>query len=54
VTAFVVGADGPPDVAALHALATEELSSYKRPRVFRVVDSLPKNALGKVIRRELR
>jgi malonyl-CoA/methylmalonyl-CoA synthetase len=54
VTAFVVGAGGPPDVAALVALATGELSSYKRPREFRVVDSLPRNALGKVIRRELR
>jgi malonyl-CoA/methylmalonyl-CoA synthetase len=54
VTAFVVGAAGPPDVAALAALATEELSSYKRPREFRVLDSLPRNALGKVVRRELR
>jgi malonyl-CoA/methylmalonyl-CoA synthetase len=54
VTAFVVGAGGLPDVAALEALAAEELSSYKRPREFRVVDSLPRNALGKVVRRHLR
>ena len=54
VTAFVVGHGGPPDVAALAALATDELSSYKRPREFRVVDALPRNALGKVIRRQLR
>jgi malonyl-CoA/methylmalonyl-CoA synthetase len=54
VTAFVVGSAGSPDIDALVALAAQELSSYKRPREFRVVDSLPRNALGKVVRRELR
>jgi acyl-CoA synthetase (AMP-forming)/AMP-acid ligase II len=54
VTAFVVGTDGEPDVDALMALADEELTSYKRPRAFRVVDALPRNAMGKVIRRDLR
>jgi malonyl-CoA/methylmalonyl-CoA synthetase len=53
VTAFVVGADGEPDVGALVALAADELSSYKRPREFRVVDALPRNAMGKVVRRDL-
>ena len=54
VTAFVVGADGAPDIDALMMLAAQELSSYKRPREFRVVDALPRNAMGKVIRRNLR
>ena len=54
VTAFVVGTDGSPDVAALEALAAQELSAYKRPRQFRVLDALPRNAMGKVVRRDLR
>jgi malonyl-CoA/methylmalonyl-CoA synthetase len=54
VTAFVVGAGGDPDIDALAQLAAQELSSYKRPREFRVVDALPRNAMGKVIRSDLR
>jgi malonyl-CoA/methylmalonyl-CoA synthetase len=53
VTAFVVGAGGRPDIEALMTLAARELSSYKCPREYRVVDSLPHNAMGKVIRRDL-
>jgi malonyl-CoA/methylmalonyl-CoA synthetase len=53
VTAFVVGVDGAPDTEALMALAARELSSYKCPREYRVVDSLPRNAMGKVVRRDL-
>jgi malonyl-CoA/methylmalonyl-CoA synthetase len=53
VTAFVVGGDGEPDIEGLALLATQELTSYKRPREFRTVPSLPRNALGKVIRRAL-
>jgi malonyl-CoA/methylmalonyl-CoA synthetase len=53
VTAFVVGVDGAPDTEALMALATRELTSYKCPREYRVVDSLPRNAMGKVVRRDL-
>jgi malonyl-CoA/methylmalonyl-CoA synthetase len=54
VTAFVVGHERDPDIDALALLAAQELTSYKRPRVFRVVDALPRNAMGKVLRRELR
>ncbi len=53
VTAFVVGLDGDPDIEGLARLATRELTSYKRPREFRVVDALPRNAMGKVVRRDL-
>ena len=38
----------------LLAYAKENLARYKVPREVRVLDELPKNALGKVLRRELR
>jgi malonyl-CoA/methylmalonyl-CoA synthetase len=52
VTAVVV-ADGALDTDALLAFAAEQLAPYKRPRVVRLVDELPRNALGKVLRHEL-
>ncbi len=51
VVAFVVGA---PDLAGLRDLAEAELAPFKRPRELRLVESLPRNALGKVVRKELR
>jgi len=53
VIAFVVGNGGDPDLAALVELAQQDLAPFKRPREYRVVDSLPRNAMGKVIRRDL-
>jgi malonyl-CoA/methylmalonyl-CoA synthetase len=53
VVAFVVGADGEPDIDALKERAAEELASFKRPRLYHVVDALPRNAMGKVVRRDL-
>jgi len=55
VTAWVV-ADGasPLDAGAVLAYAAERLASYKRPRLLRVVDALPRNAMGKVQRSALR
>jgi malonyl-CoA/methylmalonyl-CoA synthetase len=53
VIAFVVGAGGAPDIDDLMALAAQELTSYKCPREYRVVDSLPRNPMGKVIRLDL-
>ena len=53
VTAWVV-ADGPePDARALMAFAAERLAPYKRPRLVRFVESLPRNAMGKVTRSQL-
>jgi malonyl-CoA/methylmalonyl-CoA synthetase len=51
VVAFVVG---DPDVASLEARAAAELAPFKRPREIRLVAALPRNALGKVVRGELR
>jgi malonyl-CoA/methylmalonyl-CoA synthetase len=54
VVAFVVGRSGPPDLGALESLAATELAPYKRPRQFHVLDALPRNPMGKVLRRALR
>jgi len=51
VVAFVVG---DPDLDTLAALAAGELAPYKRPRELRVVDRLPRNPMGKVVRAALR
>jgi malonyl-CoA/methylmalonyl-CoA synthetase len=51
VVAYVVGE---PDVASLEELAAKELAPFKRPREVRLVDALPRNAMGKVLRGELR
>jgi malonyl-CoA/methylmalonyl-CoA synthetase len=53
VTAWVV-ADGPaPSAEALAAFAADRLAAYKRPRIVHVVDELPRNALGKLVRGRL-
>jgi acyl-CoA synthetase (AMP-forming)/AMP-acid ligase II len=49
--AFVVG-DARPEQLIDHCRA--HLASYKKPTAFRFVDSLPRNAAGKVLKRALR
>jgi malonyl-CoA/methylmalonyl-CoA synthetase len=61
VTAFVVlrpGADGDevvevPDIAAVRAWAGDRLAPFKLPRAIVVLDQLPRNALGKVVKGQL-
>jgi fatty acid CoA ligase FadD36 len=50
IVAFVVG-DADPQ--ALIEFVAQELSVHKRPREVRVVDSLPRNAMGKVLKKKL-
>jgi fatty acid CoA ligase FadD36 len=50
IVAFVVG-DAEP--AALIDFVSAELSIHKRPREVRIVDRLPRNAMGKVLKKEL-
>jgi acyl-CoA synthetase (AMP-forming)/AMP-acid ligase II len=53
--AFVVPASGcSPDPDDLVAWARAEMANYKAPRRFAVVDALPTNASGKVLKVELR
>jgi fatty acid CoA ligase FadD36 len=52
VVAYVVGTD--VDEAALIDHVARELSVHKRPREVRVVDELPRNPMGKVIKNRLR
>jgi len=40
--------------ARLAAYCAEHLASYKRPRRFEFVDALPRNAYGKVLKKDLR
>ncbi|MDQ1361375.1 MAG: HIP---CoA ligase [Acidimicrobiaceae bacterium] len=55
--AFVVvapGASGDDVASGLADWSRERLANYKVPRLVRVVDALPMNAAGKVLKRELR
>lgn len=55
VQAFVVPRAGAEiDVEALRAHARADLASFKIPKDIRVVDALPRNASGKILKRELR
>ncbi len=52
--AFVVtSAEGGPDEAELQALVRDRLARYKVPREVIFIDELPRNATGKVLRRNL-
>jgi fatty acid CoA ligase FadD36 len=50
IVAFVVG-DADPQ--ALIDFVAQQLSVHKRPREVRLVESLPRNAMGKVLKKEL-
>jgi len=55
VVAFVVRADGAGlDEAALDRFCLENMARFKRPKLYRFVDTLPKNNYGKVLKTELR
>jgi malonyl-CoA/methylmalonyl-CoA synthetase len=54
VTAWVVADGHPPSTEDLMAYVAGLLAPYKRPRLFHFVDELPRNAMGKVRRVDLR
>ena len=56
VVAFVVTAEDAdaPSVADLDRTCLEHIARFKRPKDYRIVDSLPTNNYGKVVKRELR
>ncbi|MDE3724603.1 acyl-CoA synthetase [Nocardiopsis sp. N85] len=53
VVAWVVPRGQAPSLAELSDLVAAELAPHKRPRRLRVVDSLPRNDMGKVLKRAL-
>lgn len=50
IVAFVVGAASPDELIDYVA---QQLSVHKRPREVRILDALPRNAIGKVLKKEL-
>ena len=55
VVAFLVaGEGGVVPAAELEALCLEHIARFKRPKEYRWVEALPKNAYGKVLKTELR
>ena len=54
VIAVIVRDEPALDESRLRAHWSERLVDYQRPVAVRFVDALPRNAMGKVLRRELR
>jgi len=55
VVAFVVPREGSGvDIAALDARCLDAIARYKRPRRYVVVEELPRNSAGKVVKNELK
>ena len=55
VVAFVVAIEGATvDSQELDRFCLEQIARFKRPKEYRVVDALPKNNNGKVLKTELR
>jgi fatty-acyl-CoA synthase len=51
--AFVVVGEAPPDEEELREWVKDNLARYKVPRDFVFLDELPRNATGKILKREL-
>jgi acyl-CoA synthetase (AMP-forming)/AMP-acid ligase II len=53
--AFVVSASGDSlDIGSLEQLCLDNMARFKRPKAWRVIEALPKNNYGKVLKTELR
>ncbi|HEU0190780.1 MAG TPA: acyl-CoA synthetase [Mycobacterium sp.] len=53
IVAFVVRSEGAVEPQTLIDYVAQQLSVHKRPREVRIVDALPRNAMGKVLKKEL-
>ena len=53
VTAWIVADGEPPTLDDLVEFTSGSLAAYKRPRVLHVVDRLPRNTMGKLLRGQL-
>ena len=54
IVAFVVPRGAAPDTAELDALCLDNIARFKRPKRYVMVDALPKNNTGKVLKTRLR
>lgn len=54
VVAYVVPAAEAPDIGELDRYCLDMIARFKRPKDYRIVDGLPKNNYGKVLKTELR
>jgi long-chain acyl-CoA synthetase len=54
VVALVIAGDRVPDPGQLDRFCIERMARFKRPKYYRFVDELPRNASGKVLKRQLR
>ena len=52
IVAYVVGSPAPEPEELIEFVA-QQLSVHKRPREVRIVDTLPRNAMGKVMKKAL-
>jgi long-chain acyl-CoA synthetase len=51
---LVAAPEAAVDLGRLERLCLDQIARFKRPKHWRVVDALPKNSAGKVLKRELR
>jgi acyl-CoA synthetase (AMP-forming)/AMP-acid ligase II len=54
VMALIVTRGEPLDLQELEALCLQRIARFKRPKHWRIVESLPRNGAGKILKRELR
>ncbi|MEM9760740.1 MAG: hypothetical protein AAF933_15980, partial [Pseudomonadota bacterium] len=54
VVALVIAGERAPDHSELDRFCLERMARFKRPKYYLFVDELPRNASGKVLKRQLR
>ena len=54
VVAVLIAKDNAIDTAQINSWIRELMPSYKVPRQYKIVDELPRNAMGKVTKNDLK